>query len=212
MTGATLRLLMVDDHPVVRLGLRHLLAEAFAGAVIQEAGSAAEALALVATATWDVVILDLTLRDGSGLDVLKQIRGAHPRLPVLILSIHAPGQFARRALAAGASGYLTKDAVDSDLVTAVTRLLDGGRHFGPEVLEHVAHGLRPDSPPHDRLSDREYQVLRMIGAGRTVSEVAAELKLSVKTISTYRARLLEKMEMRTSAELMHYAVRHGLSE
>lgn len=212
MTGSTLRLLLVDDHPVVRLGLRHLLAEAFAGAVIQECGSAAESLVLVARDTWDVVILDLTLPDGSGLDVLKEIRGTHPRLPVLILSIHTADQFARRALAAGASGYLTKDAADSELVTAVTRLIEGGRHFGPEVLERLALSLHPDSPPHDRLSDREYQVLRMIGAGRTVSEIAADLKLSVKTISTYRARLLEKMEMRTNAELMHYAFRRGLSE
>jgi len=214
MTGTGLRILLIDDHPVVRVGLRHLLADAFAGASIQEGGSAAEAMALMAREVWDVVILDLTLPDGSGLDVLKQIRSTYPRLPVLILSIHTVDQFGRRALAAGASGYVTKDAADAELVTAVTRLLRGGKYFDPDVLEHIALGLHPDAlgPLHERLSDREYQVLRMIGCGKTVSEVAAELKLSIKTISTYRARVLEKMDMRTNAELIHYSVRSGLSE
>ncbi|MGE0447698.1 MAG: response regulator [Vicinamibacterales bacterium] len=214
LAGTTLRILLVDDHPVVRLGLRHLLADAFASATIQEGGSAAEAMALVTREAWDVVILDLTLPDGSGLDVLKQIRSAYPRLPVLILSIHTVDQFGRRALAAGASGYVTKDAADAELVTAVTRVIRGGKHFDTAVLEHIALGLHPDGmgPPHERLSDREYQVLRMIGSGRTVSQVAAELKLSIKTVSTYRARVLEKMDMRTNAELIHYSVRAGLSE
>jgi len=212
--GTSLRILLVDDHPVVRLGLRHLLAGAFAGATIQEGGSAAEATALVARGTWDVVILDLTLPDGTGLDVLKHIRTMYPHLPVLILSIHTVDQFGRRALAAGASGFLTKDAADAELVTAVTRLLKGGKHFDHALLEHIALGLHPDAvgPPHERLSDREYQVLRMIGGGKSVSEIAAELKLSIKTISTYRARALEKMDMRTNAELILYSVRVGLSE
>jgi len=212
--GASLRILLVDDHPVVRLGLRHLLADAFADATIRESGSAAEATALVARETWDVVILDLTLPDGLGLDVLKQIRSMYPRLPVLILSIHTVDQFGRRALAAGASGYVTKDAADAELVTAVTRLLKGGKYFDPATLEHIALGLHPDAigPFHERLSDREYQVLRMIGGGKTVSEIGGELKLSIKTISTYRARVLEKMDMRTNAELILYCVRSGLSE
>jgi DNA-binding NarL/FixJ family response regulator len=160
------------------------------------------------------MVLDLSLPDGSGLDVLKRVRERRPRLPVLILSMHAADQFARRAIAAGASGYLTKDAADSELVTAVSRLSRGGKYFGPEVLERVALGLHPDREdrPHERLSDREYQVLRMIGSGKTVSEIATELTLSVKTVSTYRARVLEKMKMRTNAELTHYAVRHGLAE
>jgi DNA-binding NarL/FixJ family response regulator len=128
--------------------------------------------------------------------------------------MHAADQFARRAIAAGASGYLTKDAADTELVTAVSKLARGGKYFGADVLERVALGLHPDRDdrPHELLSDREYQVLRMIGSGKTVSEIATELSLSVKTVSTYRARILEKMRMRTNAELTHYAVRHGLVE
>jgi len=211
---ATLRIMLVDDHPIVRRGLRDILDEAFESALIHEVGSGQEALALVRAHPWSVVILDLSLPDGSGLDVLKRIREVRPRLPVLILSMHAVDQFARRAIAAGAAGYLTKEAADNELVTAVTRLLRGGKYFGAEVLEGVALGLHPDRDdrPHERLSDREYQVLRMIGSGKTVSEIALALSLSVKTVSTYRARILEKMGMRTNAELTHYAVRQGLAE
>jgi DNA-binding NarL/FixJ family response regulator len=126
--------------------------------------------------------------------------------------MHAPEHFARRAIIAGASGYLTKDTADQELVTAVTQLLDGGKYFGPEVMQGVVLSMHPDSTdrPHERLSDREYQVLRMIGRGKTVSEIASELALSVKTVSTYRTRMLEKMGMRTNAELTRYAVQHGL--
>ena len=206
--------MLVDDHPIVRRGLRDILAEAFDGAVIQEVGSGQEALALVRAHSWTAVILDLSLPDGSGLDVLKRVREVRPRLPVLILSMHAVDQFARRAIAAGASGYLTKDTADAELVTAVTRLIRGGKYFGADVLEGVALGLHPDRDdrPHEKLSDREYQVLRMIGSGKTVSEIAATLTLSVKTVSTYRARVLEKMGMRTNAELTHYVVRTGIAE
>ena len=209
-----LRIMLVDDHPIVRRGLRDILVDAFAGAAIHEVGSGRDALALVPSHAWHVMVLDLSLPDGSGLDVLKRVRELRPRLPVLILSVHAADQFARRAIAAGASGYLTKDAADSELVTAVSRLARGGKYFDPEVLERVALGLHPDREdrPHERLSDREYQVLRMIGSGKTVSEIATELTLSVKTVSTYRARVLEKMKMRTNAELTHYAVRHDLAE
>lgn len=209
-----IRMMLVDDHPVVRRGVRDILAEAFPDAEIHEVGSGAEATALVGSQRWDVVILDLTLPDGSGLDVLKEIRQSQSRLPVLILSMHAAEHFARRAIAAGASGYLTKDTADAELVTAVTRLLRGGKYFGPEVLERVVLGIHPDRAglPHERLSDREYQVMRMIGAGKTVSQIAETLGLSVKTVSTYRARVLEKMEMRTNAELTHYVVRHNLTD
>lgn len=206
--------MLVDDHPVVRRGVREILAGAFPDADIREISSGLEATTLAGKGRWDIVILDLTLPDGSGLDVLKNIRESHSRLPVLILSMHAAEQFARRAITAGASGYLTKDAADAELVTAVTRLLRGGKYFGPAVLERVALGLHPDRAghPHERLSDREYQVLRMIGTGKTVSEIATTLGLSVKTVSTYRGRVLEKMEMRTNAELTHYAVRNDLTE
>jgi len=210
----SLRIMLVDDHPILRRGLRDILVDAFAGAVIHEVGSGHDAIALIHSQTWNVVVLDLSLPDGSGLDVLKRVRELRPRLPVLILSMHTADQFARRAIAAGASGYLTKDAADSELVTAVSRLARGGRYFGPEVLERVAMGLHPDREdrPHERLSDREYQVLRMIGSGKTVSEIATELTLSVKTVSTYRARVLEKMKMRTNAELTRYALQQGLAE
>jgi len=212
--SAALRVMLVDDHPIVRRGLRDLLADAFAGAIIAEVGSGRDAVAALDSNSWSVMVLDLSLPDGSGLDVLKRVRELRPRLPVLILSVHAADQFARRAIAAGASGYLTKDAADVELVSAVSKLARGGKYFGADVLEHVALGLHPDRDdrPHERLSDREYQVLRMIGGGKTVSEIATELSLSVKTVSTYRARILEKMRMRTNAELTHYAVRHGLAE
>ena len=211
---SSLRIMLVDDHPIVRRGLRDILVDAFAGAIIHEVGYGRDAIAMIHSQMWHVMVLDLSLPDGSGLDVLKRVRELRPRLPVLILSMHAADQFARRAIAAGASGYLTKDAADSELVTAVSRLARGGKYFGPEVLERVALGLHPDREdrPHERLSDREYQVLRMIGGGKTVSEIATDLGLSVKTISTYRARVLEKMKMRTNSELTHYAVRHGISE
>jgi len=212
--SAGLRIMLVDDHPIVRRGLRDILIDAFAGATIHEVGSGREAIASLQLHSWSVMVLDLSLPDCSGLDVLKRVRELRPRLPILILSMHAADQFARRAIAAGASGYLTKDAADAELVTAVSKLTRCGKYFGAEVLERVALALHPDREdrPHERLSDREYQVLRMIGSGKTVSEIATELSLSVKTVSTYRARVLEKMKMRTNAELTYYAVRHGLEE
>jgi DNA-binding NarL/FixJ family response regulator len=208
----TLRIMLVDDHPIVRRGVRDILVDAFPGATVEEVGSGADAVSLAGSHNWDVAILDLTLPDGSGLDVLKRLRQLQPRVPVLILSMHAPEHFARRAILAGASGYLTKDTADTELVTAVTQLLQGGRYFGADVMQGVVLSMHPDSPdrPHERLSDREYQVLRMIGRGKTVSEIASELTLSVKTVSTYRTRVLEKMGMRTNAELTRYAVQHGL--
>jgi len=210
---AAMRIMLVDDHPIVRRGVSEILARAFPQATIQEVGTGTGAMGLARSQSWDIVILDLTLPDGSGVDVLKRIREMQARLPVLILSMHTADQFARRAIAAGASGYLTKDTADEELVAAVTRLVRGGKYFGPQVLEHVLAGLYADGDerPHERLSDREYEVLRMIGSGKTVSEIAAALMLSVKTVSTYRARVLEKMDMRTNAELTHYVVRHGLT-
>jgi DNA-binding NarL/FixJ family response regulator len=212
--ASSVHMMLVDDHPIVRRGVRDILVDAFPHAAIEEVGSGGEAISKARGHPWDIVILDLTLPDCSGLDVLKRVRERHARLPVLILSMHAPDQFARRVIAAGGSGYLTKDAVDAELVRAVARLLRGGRYFGAEVLERVAMTLHPDAfeRPHERLSDREYQVLRMIGSGKTVSQIAAQLELSVKTISTYRARVLEKMELRTNADLTGYAVRLGLTE
>jgi DNA-binding NarL/FixJ family response regulator len=214
VTKPRLRVLLVDDHPIDRRGLRNIVADAQPGSAIREVGTAAEATALGLAGTWDIMILDLSLPDGNGLDVLKRVRDEHPRLPILILSVHAMEQFARRAINAGASGYLTKDTADTELASAMERLLRGGRYFGTNLVEAVvlAGGRGADERPHERLSDREYQVLRMIGGGRTVSEIAAALNLSVKTISTYRARLLEKMRMRTNAELTRYAVEQQLAD
>jgi two-component system, NarL family, invasion response regulator UvrY len=212
-SAAALRVMLVDDHPIVRRGVRNLLVEAFPTSAIEEVGLGAEAVAKVRSHRWDLVILDLTLPDGSGLDVLKRVREMHARLPVLILSMHASEQFARRAIAAGASGYLTKDTADTELITAVTRIARGSKYFGHEILEEVALGLHPDRlRPDKRLSEREYEVFSMISRGKTVSAIAIELGLSIKTVSTYRKRVLEKMNMSSNAELYRYAVHHSLAD
>ena len=212
-TASPVRMMLVDDHPIVRRGVREILIDAFPRAAIEEVGSGNEAMRLARDNQWDLLILDLTLPDCSGLDVLKQVRQRHTRLPVLILSMHAPEQFARRAISAGASGYLTKDTADRELVNAVGRLLRGDRYFAIAVLERVV-GVHPDrvDRPHEHLSDREHQVFLMLSSGKTVSQVAAALLISVKTVSTYRARVLEKMDMQTNAELTTYAMRHRLVE
>jgi DNA-binding NarL/FixJ family response regulator len=208
------RILLVDDHPVVRRGVAEILAEAYPAAVISELSSGAAALSSAQSSRWDLVILDLTLPDDSGLEVLKRLKKAHPKMPVLILSIHPAAQFARRSLTAGASGYLTKDAADTELTTAVARVISGGMYFRDQTIETGSGATVPpsDERPHERLSDREYEVLRMIGDGKTVSEIATGLTLSVKTVSTYRTRIMTKMGMRTNAELVHYTVRTGLME
>jgi two-component system, NarL family, invasion response regulator UvrY len=206
------RILLVDDHPVVRQGIKQVLAGAFHPALVGEAANAEEGMSEIRTSEWDVMVLDLTLPGGSGLDLLKDLRRERPTLPVLVLSMHPPDQFARRAMNAGASGYLTKDSPPTELVKAVSEVMAGRRYLNPAVIEELAlnpqteHGQRP----HELLSDREYQVLRMIASGLTVSQVAARLSLSVKTVSTYRARVLEKMSMKTTAELMHYGIQNSL--
>ncbi|MGH9237869.1 MAG: response regulator [Vicinamibacterales bacterium] len=207
-----MRLLLADDHPVMRRGVAEILRQHFPDAVVDEADSIAQALSLAPHRSWDLVVLDLSLSDGSGLDLLKRLRETQPRVPVLILSVHTAEQFARRAIAAGASGYLTKDAADTELMTAITTLIRGGKYFNVEVLEQVAIGVHADykERPHERLSDREYEVFLMIGSGKTVSEIASILGLSVKTVSTYRSRVMDKMELRTNAELTHYALSHQL--
>jgi len=179
---------------------------------VGEAANAEEGLSELRNTEWDVMVLDLTLPGASGLEFLKDLRRERPALPVLVLSMHPPDQFARRAMNAGASGYLTKDSAPNELVKAVGEVIAGRRYLNPSVIEElVAHPEKERSQrPHEVLSDREYQVLRMIASGLTVSQVATRLSLSVKTISTYRARVLEKMNMKTTAELMHYGIQHGL--
>ncbi|HEV2982738.1 MAG TPA: response regulator transcription factor [Vicinamibacterales bacterium] len=205
---------IADDHPVVRQGIRQIVASTDDIKVVDEATTGHEALERLAASTCDLVLLDLSLPDIDGLDLLKQLRREHPRRPILILTMHSEDQFALRALKAGASGYLTKESAPGELVDAVRKVVAGGRYISQRLAETLAAHLGPDAekPAHERLSDREYQVLRLIAAGRSTRDISAQLALSMKTISTYRARLLDKMGMKTSAELTAYAVRYHLAD
>ena len=203
------RILLIDDHPIVRLGVRRILSDHFNPVFIGEAGDAENGALQALTEEWDVVVLDITMPGAVGLDVLKHIREQRPLLPILVLSIHPANQFARRALHAGASGYLTKDSAPSELVGAIEDV-KRGRRYVSEAVKATMGGTKSRLATHEALSDREYQALRMLGSGRTVSEISEELGLSVKTVSTYRARVLQKLGMRTNAELMRYVMENGL--
>ena len=207
-----MKILIADDHAVVRQGLKQILADEFSRAVFGEAGTAQAAIAKIWEDEWDVVVLDITMPGRSGLEVLAEIRKSRPRLPVLVLSMHPEDQFAMRVLKSGAAGYMTKESAPEALVGAIKKVLAGGRYVSPFLAEQMASYLGADvhQPPHERLSDREFLVLRMIASGKTVSQIAHELALSVKTISTYRARILEKMFMQSNAELTHYAIQNRL--
>ncbi len=205
---------MTDDHAVVRQGLKLILADHFKRAVFGEARNAQEALERVSHEKWDVAVLDITMPGRGGLEVLKEMKRLRPKMPVLILSMHPEDQFAVRMLKTGAAGYLTKESAGEELVGAINKVMAGGRYISASLAEHMATYLDMDvqKAPHERVSDREFLVLRMIASGHTVGQIAKELSLSVKTISTYRARLLEKMGMKNNAELTHYAVQQGLVE
>ncbi len=203
-----MRILLVDDHPIVRQGIRHILTDRMAAVTIGEAADAPGGLQHIRTAEWDVVVLDITMPGQSGLDLLKQVRQERPTLPVLVLSMHPATQFAARVLRAGAQAYVVKDTAPRDLVDAIERVMHGQRFVSREAIDGL--GKAGGQTAHDALSDREYQVLRMLGSGRRVSEIGNVLGLSVKTISTYRARVLRKLEMTTNAELMRYAIENGL--
>lgn len=208
-----IRILLVDDHPIARHGIRSLLLDRMADAFIGEAPDGTTALQQIQDATWDLVIADISMPGMSGLDLIKEIRRVSPALPTLVLSMHPPSQFARRALSAGAIGYLTKDSQLEEFVAAIDHARRGRRYIGRDTANVLLrHGARWEVPPHDALSDREYQVLRLIGSGHTISDIGRDLGLSVKTISTYRARVLEKLGMRTNAELMRYAIENRLLE
>jgi two-component system invasion response regulator UvrY len=201
------RILVVDDHPVVREGIGRVLTSALPQVVLGGAEGATDARNCMRKEPWDLVILDLTLGSDDGIGELTWMREFYPAVPVLIVSMHSPEEFATRTAEAGAMGYVSKDSPPHELVRAVGCVL-AGESYQP-VADDAARE-RPQRLPHQLLSDREYQVLRMIGQGRTVSEIAVELSLSVKTVSTYRARILDKMDMRTSAELMRYVIAHRL--
>lgn len=209
-----MRILITDDHAVVRQGLKQILAAEFKKAEFGEAGNAHESVKQVAEGKWDVVILDVTMPGRSGLEALKDIKQLRPKLPVLMLSMHPEDQFAVRMLKAGASGYMTKESAPEELVGAVRKVISGGRYVSPSLAEKMASYLSIDvqTPPHERLSDREFLVLRMIASGKTVGVIAKDLSLSVKTISTYRTRILEKTGMANNAELTHYAIQNQLVE
>jgi len=206
------RILIADDHAVVRRGLIQILSENFSGALFGEAANAQELLSKVQEHKWNLLTLDIGMPGRSGLDLLRDLRAAYPRLPVLILSVHSESQYARRALKAGAAGYLSKDAVPFELVSAVRKVLKGGRYVSPALAEQFATDLATDGkkPPHEILSDRELEVLRMISLGKTITQIADDLALSPKTISTYRARILGKMDMTTTGDLIRYAVENHL--
>lgn len=207
-----LKILLADDHAVVRMGVRQILAAAFTSADFGEVGDLHELLLLVGKQRWDIVVLDLSMPGGSGLEALKQIKINHPDLPVLILSTFPADQYGVRTIKAGASGYLNKESAPEELVQAVHKALQGGVYISASVADElVMHARRDDDlPPHKRLSDREYQVLCMIASGKGVKEISLEMSLSAKTVSTYRTRLMEKMGMGNNAQLTHYAIENEL--
>jgi len=212
MAAGGLKILLADDHAVVRSGLREILAEGLSCSIFGEARNTQEALALLWKEKWDVVVLDITMPGRSDLEVLREIKKSYPKMPVLVLSMHLESQFAVRVLKQGASGYITKESAPEELVGAIKKILAGGIYVSGALAQTLAAQLSTDSrkPLQDMLSDREHHVLCLIGSGKLVSEIAIELSLSVKTITTYRTRLLGKMRMKNNAQLMRYAMDHQL--
>ncbi len=205
-----MRILIVDDHPMVRRGMRELLQSEHLISGIGEAETPEAALEEIRQHHWDVVLLDLQMSGHDGLDLLTTMRTERPEMPILVVSAHPEDQYAVRVLRAGASGYVTKEAASDVLIHAIKRVAAGGRYISETVAEHLAREPRDTGTPLQTLSDREYQVLTLIGEGKTVTEIAERLSLSVKTVSTYRTRLLQKLGVRNTAELIRYAVDHHL--
>jgi DNA-binding NarL/FixJ family response regulator len=207
-----IKILIADDHPIVRKGLKQILAETPNIIVAGEANNGAEVLKKVLKNEYDMVLLDISMPGRDGIDTLKELKDLKPNLPVLILSIHSEDQYAMRVLRAGAYGYLTKESAPEELISAIRTVSLGRKYISPSVAEKLVFNLdkNAEKRPHDKLSDREYQVMHMIASGKTVKEISEDLSLSVKTISTYRARILEKMKMKNIAELIRYAIKNGL--
>lgn len=207
-----MQILIADDHSVVRKGLRLILAEAYPHAQIDEVPDAVDLLKKVSKQTYTVIISDITMPGRSGVEIIKEVKEFAPKTPILVLSVHAAEEYAVRAIKAGASGYLTKDSAPDELVKAVEYILRGKRYITPEIAELLAdsYGDNFEKAPHEILSDREFEVMKLIAAGKSISDMAEMLSLSVNTISTYRARILEKMHMHSNTELIKYAIEHKL--
>jgi two-component system, NarL family, invasion response regulator UvrY len=212
VSGTRLRVLIADDHAIVRQGLRQILSDTTDLEVAGEADNGSAAVQLARQQAWDVMLMDVSMPDRNGIDALKIIRKEFPRLPVLILSMYPEDQYAVRALKAGAAGYLTKQSAPEQLVHAIRQVASGKKYVSAALALELADAISDDSEraPHERLSDREFQTLRLIASGKTLTQIGTELNLSVKTVSVYRARLLEKMKLRNNAELTHYGLKHGL--
>jgi two-component system invasion response regulator UvrY len=209
-----LRILIADDHSIVRKGLKQVLIDELGPIEFGEACDGQEALMQVQNARWDIALLDVSMPGPSGLDVLKQLKELQPATRVLVLSMHPEDQYAVRVLRAGAAGYLTKNTASDLVAEAVKKVLAGGTYVSPSLAENLAGSLNepPAKAAHEKLSDREFQILRLIAAGKSVKEIGFDLSLSVKTVSTYRTRLLHKLKLTTTAELIRYALREGLIE
>jgi DNA-binding NarL/FixJ family response regulator len=210
-----IHVLIADDHAIVRQGLKQILSETEDLVVAGEADDGAEALQLARQQEWNVFLLDVSMPNRNGIDTLKQLKKEFPKLPVLILSMHPEEQYAVRALKAGASGYLTKQSAPEQLVTAIRQVAGGRKYVSPTVAMQLADAIANDSdseqPPHELLSDREYEVLKLIATGKTLTQIAEELNLAVATISTFRARILTKLGLSSTAELIRYGLEHGLT-
>lgn len=207
-----LRILLADDHAMFRSGLRRILEAEFPGASVGEAATIAELLERAGEGTWDVLLLDISMGGQNSLNVLPSLKERHPRLPVVVISMYGDRQFVIQALRAGASAYLTKERAPEELLRAIRSVLAGRRYVGDDLAAQLADHLAAGgtASPHESLSPRELEIFLLLASARSVSEIAAQLELSVKTVSTYRSRILEKMALRSNAELMQYAVRHGL--
>jgi two-component system, NarL family, invasion response regulator UvrY len=205
---------VADDHSIMREGLKQIVGETVDIRVTGEASNGRDALTRLSEGKYDVLVMDISMPEGGGLEALQQVLARYPELPVLILSMYPEEQYAIRVLKAGASGYVSKEAAPDQLITAIRKVASGGRFVSPSVAEKLAFRLGGFSSelPHEHLSDREFQVLRMLASGKSVSEIGDELAISVKTVSTYRSRLLEKMNMRSNAEITRYAISHQLVE
>ncbi len=207
-----IRVLVADDHPLLRSGIKQVLGQESDVAVLGEAEDSEQVLQRIDEQGWDVVVLDIAMPGRSGLDALREIRRRRPNLPVLVLSMHSEEQFAIRAIKAGASGFISKSDAPTEIVRAIRKVVTGKKYVSASLAETLANAIESEAqrPSHEALSDREFQVMCRIASGKTVSQIAVEISLSVKTVSTYRARVLEKMNMRTNAELTRYALQTGL--